>query len=201
MEERLHQQLNFILEADKLKNITRRNYLVDDSRRENTAEHSWHAILLAQIFFEYAENKNELDLLHIVRMITVHDLVEIYAGDTFIYDKKGYEDKFDRENAAAKKLFALLPDDQAQEYYALWLEFEREETPDAIYACAIDKLMPVMLNTYNNGTSWREAGITGQQVFDTLKIVEKGSKAMWNLLRHLVEKSEGNGNLAIGGEK
>lgn len=195
MEKRLQQQLNFILEADKLKNVIRRNYLTDDSRRENTAEHSWHAILLAQIFFEYAENKDELDLLHIIRMITVHDLVEIYAGDTFIFDEKGYEDKFERENNAAKKLFALLPDDQAQEYYALWLEFEQEETPNAIYACAIDKIMPVMLNTYNSGTSWREANITSNQVFDTLKIIKKGPKTIWDLLHHLVERSEQNGNL------
>lgn len=195
MEKRLQQQLNFILEADKLKNVIRRNYLTDDSRRENTAEHSWHAILLAQIFFEYTENKDELDLLHIIRMITVHDLVEIYAGDTFIFDEKGYEDKFERENNAAKKLYSLLPDDQAQEYYALWLEFEREETPDAIYACAIDKIMPVMLNTFNKGTSWREAGISANQVFDTLKIVEKGPKTIWNLLHDLVHLSEQNGNL------
>ena len=195
MEKRLQQQLNFILEADKLKNVIRRNYLTDDSRRENTAEHSWHAILLAQIFFEHAENKEELDLLHIIRMITVHDLVEIYAGDTFIFDEKGYEDKFERENNAAKKLYSLLPDDQAQEYYALWLEFEREETPDAIYACAIDKIMPVMLNTFNKGTSWREAGISANQVFDTLKIVEKGPETIWNLLHDLVHLSEQNGNL------
>lgn len=195
MEKRLQQQLRFILEADKLKTVIRRNWLTDDSRRENTAEHSWHAVLLAQVFFEYAENKDELNLLHIVRMITVHDLVEIYAGDTFIYDEKGYEDKFERENAAANKLFGLLPDDQAEEYYALWLEFEREETPDAIFACAIDKIMPVMLNTYSNGTSWREAGISSAQVFNTLKVIEKGPETIWRLLRELVETSERKGNL------
>lgn len=195
MEERLQQQINFILETDNLKNVIRRNFLVDDSRRENTAEHSWHSILLAQIFFEYAENKEELDLLHIIKMITVHDLVEIYAGDTFIFDEDGYGDKFERENTAAKKLFSLLPDDQAEEYYALWLEFEREETPDAIYACSIDKIMPVMLNTYSKGTSWREAGITSEQVFSTLKVLEKGPTTVWNLLHQLVEISKKKQNL------
>ncbi len=195
MEERLQQQINFILETDKLKSVIRRNFLVDDSRRENTAEHSWHSILLAQIFFEYAENKSELDLLHIIKMITVHDLVEIYAGDTFIFDETGYEDKFERENAAAKRLFSLLPDNQSEEYYALWLEFEQEETPDAIYACSIDKIMPVMLNTYSNGTSWREAEITSEQVFRTLKVLEKGPATVWNLLHQLVEISEKKQNL------
>lgn len=195
MDERLQQQINFILEADKLKSVIRRNFLADDSRRENTAEHSWHTILLAQIFFEYAENKEELDLLHIIKMITVHDLVEIYAGDTFFFDKKGYEDKFERENEAAKKLFSLLPHDQADHYYNLWLEFEREETPDAIFACCIDKIMPVMLNTYSNGTSWQEAGITGSQVLESLKKLEKGPAVIWNLLHQLVDLSLKKGNL------
>lgn len=195
MDNRLEQQINFILEADKLKNIIRRNYLVDDSRRENVAEHSWHSILLAQIFFEYAENKEELDLLHIVKMITIHDLVEIYAGDTFIFDEKSNLDKFERENEAAKKLFGLLPDDQANAMYDLWLEFEEEISPNAIYACAIDKIMPVMLNTFSNGTSWREASISAENVFNTLKIIEKGPKRVWELLHNLVETAQKKGNL------
>ncbi|MDD3787955.1 MAG: HD domain-containing protein [Petrimonas sp.] len=195
MDERLQQQIDFILEADKLKNIIRRNFLTDESRRENTAEHTWHSILLAQIFFEYADKKNELDLLHILKMITVHDLVEIYAGDTFIFDEKGYEDKFDRENDAAKKLFALLPPDQGEIYYRLWLEFENEQTPEAVYAASIDKIMPVMLNTYSNGTSWREAGITAAQVVETLQVVQKGPYKVWELLHQLVGQSLEKGNL------
>ncbi len=189
MDERIQQQLNFILEADKLKNVIRRNFLIDDSRRENVAEHSWHSILLAQLFFEYAENKDELDLLHIVKMITIHDIVEIYAGDTFMFDEEGYLDKFERENDAAKKIFGLLPPDQGKEMYDLWLEFEQEDTPNAIYACAIDKIMPVMLNTFSNGTSWREASITPENIFKTLKIIEKGPKKVRELLNELVQIS------------
>ncbi len=195
MDERTQQQLNFILEADKLKNVIRRNFLIDDSRRENVAEHSWHSILLAQLFFEYAENKDELDLLHIVKMITIHDIVEIYAGDTFMFDEEGYLDKFERENDAAKKIFGLLPPDQGKEMYDLWLEFEQEDTPNAIYACAIDKIMPVMLNTFSNGTSWREASITPENVFKTLKIIEKGPKKVRELLNELVQISKRKGHL------
>ena len=189
MDKRLQQQIEFIIEADKLKNVIRRNFLIDDSRRENVAEHTWHSILLAQVFFEYAENKHQLDLLHIIRMLTIHDLVEIYAGDTFIFDKEGYKEKFNRENQAAKKLFSMLPYDQGKEFYELWLEFESEKTPNAILACVIDKLMPVMLNTYSKGTSWKEAEISAEQVFDTLKIIKKGPKKMHELLQNLVEKA------------
>ena len=143
MESRLRKQLDFILEADKLKNVIRRNFLMDDSRRENTAEHTWHTILIAMLFFEYAENKHELDLLRIVKMVTVHDLVEIEAGDTFMFDEEANKDKFNKENQAAKKLFTMLPYDQGKEYYDLWMEFEKAKTPDAIFAAAVDKLMPV----------------------------------------------------------
>jgi len=195
MEKRLKQQINFILEADKLKQVIRRNWLTDDSRRENTAEHTWHSILAAMLFFEYADNKEELDLLQIIRMITLHDLVEIEAGDTFIFDEEANRNKFDRENQAAKKLFKLLPYDQGKEYYELWLEFEKEETPNAIFAAAIDKIMPVLLNTYSNGTSWREAGITSERLFGTLQSIEKGPATIRELLTDLVNKAREKGNL------
>lgn len=196
MEKRLKQQIEFILEADKLKKVIRRNWLADDSRKENTAEHTWHSILAAMLFFEYAENKEELDLLHIIRMITLHDLVEIEAGDTFIFDKIANRDKFNRENVAAKKLFQMLPYNQGKEYYELWLEFEKEETPNAIFAAAVDKIMPVLLNTYSKGTSWREAGITGEHVFETLHSIEKGPAKIRELLSELVDKAREKGNLA-----
>lgn len=186
MEPRLHKQLDFILEADKLKNVIRKNYLTDDSRRENTAEHTWHSMLMALLLFEYADNKHELDLLHIIKMIAVHDLVEIEAGDTFMFDKEANKEKFNRENQAAKRLFTLLPYDQGKEYYDLWLEFEKEKTPNAVFAAAVDKLMPVLLNTYSKGTSWREAEITTEQVFETLKIVKKGPPKLWELLEETV---------------
>ena len=196
MERRVKQQIDFIVEADKLKNVIRRNYLADDSRRENSAEHSWHTILMAFLLFEYAENKQNLNLLHIIKMITIHDLVEIEAGDTFMFDDEANKNKFNRENQAAKKIFSLLPYDQGKEYYELWLEFEKEESADAIFAASVDKIMPVLLNTRSNGTSWREAGITAEKVFNTLIAFKKGPRKMQQLLEELVSTAGEKGNLA-----
>ncbi len=186
----MKQQIEFILEVDKLKNVIRRNYLVDDSRRENTAEHSWHSILTALVLFEYAENKAQLDLLRIVKMIAIHDLVEIEAGDTFMFDTAGNKDKFNRENQAAKRLFTKLPYDQGKEYYELWLEFEKEETHDSIFAASVDKIMPVLLNTYSTGISWREAEVTSEMVFETLVGIKKGPRKIQDLLKDLVKLAE-----------
>ncbi len=190
MDRRLKQQIEFILEVDKLKSVVRRNYLVDDSRRENTAEHSWHSILTALILYEYAENRTRLDLLRIVKMIAIHDLVEIEAGDTFMFDSEANRDRFNRENQAAKKLFTKLPYDQGKEYYELWLEFEKEETHDSIFAASVDKIMPVLLNTYSSGISWREADVSSEMVFDTLKGIKKGPMKIQELLKDLVKLAE-----------
>ncbi len=190
MDRRLKQQIEFILEVDKLKSVVRRNYLVDDSRRENTAEHSWHSILTALILYEYAENRTRLDLLRIVKMIAIHDLVEIEAGDTFMFDSEANRDRFNRENQAAKKLFTKLPYDQGKEYYELWLEFEKEETLDSIFAASVDKIMPVLLNTYSSGISWREADVSSEMVFDTLKGIKKGPMKIQELLKDLVKLAE-----------
>lgn len=190
MDRRLKQQIEFLLEVDKLKSVVRRNYLVDDSRRENTAEHSWHSILTALILYEYAENRTRLDLLRIVKMIAIHDLVEIEAGDTFMFDSEANRDRFNRENQAAKKLFTKLPYDQGKEYYELWLEFEKEETLDSIFAASVDKIMPVLLNTYSSGISWREADVSSEMVFDTLKGIKKGPMKIQELLKDLVKLAE-----------
>ena len=190
MDRRLKQQIEFILEVDKLKSVVRRNYLVDDSRRENTAEHSWHSILTALILYEYAENRTRLDLLRIVKMIAIHDLVEIEAGDTFMFDSEANRDRFNRENQAAKKLFTKLRYDQGKEYYELWLEFEKEETLDSIFAASVDKIMPVLLNTYSSGISWREADVSSEMVFDTLKGIKKGPMKIQELLKDLVKLAE-----------
>jgi len=195
MNRRLKQQIDFILEADKLKNVIRRNYLSDDSRRENTAEHTWHTMLTALLLYEYAENKQELNLLHVLKMIAIHDLVEIEAGDTFMFDTEANKHKFDRENQAAKKIFSLLPYDQGKEYYDIWLEFEKEETPDAIFAASVDKIMPVLLNTYSKGTSWQESQITAEQVHTTLKVIDKGPRKVKELLEELVTMAKDKGQL------
>ena len=137
---KIQKEIDFILAVDALKNVQRRNYNADDSRRENTAEHSWQIIILAQILFPYAKNNTEINLLRVIRMLSIHDLVEIDAGDTFLFDEEGMKGKFEREKLAAKKIFGILDEPLSSEFYNLWIEFEEEETPDAIFACAIDRV-------------------------------------------------------------
>ena len=142
-------QRQIIYEIDKLKSITRRNYLQDESRLENTAEHTWHSIMMALIFAEYS--KPEVDLFHVLKLIAVHDIVEIYAGDTFFYDEEANKGKYERETVALDKISDLLPSDQKSEVKDLWLEFETQTSVHAEFANAIDQLMPVLLNVSNSG--------------------------------------------------
>ena len=161
---KIQKEIDFIIAIDALKNVQRRNYNADDSRRENTAEHSWQIIILAQILFPYAKNKSEIDLLRVIRMLSIHDLVEIEAGDTFLFDEEAMIGKFEREKISAQKIFGILDEPLQSEFYNLWLEFEAEETPDAIFACAIDRIMPFILNSHTSGKSWTEAAVTETQV-------------------------------------
>lgn len=133
---RLEKQIGFIVEVDRLKTILRQSSITDGSRRENDAEHSWHLAVMAVLLREYAE-ESRLDLLKVIKMLLVHDLVEIDAGDTFAYDEEGHKDKAEREEAAAERLFSLLPEDQRDEIYELWREFEDRRTPEAKFAAAL----------------------------------------------------------------
>ncbi|SMO65018.1 HD domain-containing protein [Solitalea koreensis] len=182
---RLAQQVSFILEVDKLKQVIRRNFIADGSRRENTAEHSWHIILICLTFSEYANDKN-IDLLKVIKMLTLHDLVEIYAGDVFIFDEIANIGKFETETNSAEQLFSILPKDQKQKFLSLWLEFEEAATQDAIFANTIDRMAPFLLNSVNNGQSWTEAGVKVEQVFKKLSVIEKGSDELWKLFNQLV---------------
>lgn len=187
---KLQKEIDFILAVDALKNVNRRNYNADDSRRENTAEHSWQIIILAQILLPYAKNKDKIDLLRVIRMLSIHDLVEIYAGDTFIFDEALMEGKFEREKIAAKKIFGILDDTMAQEFYQLWIEFEEEKTEDAIFACSIDRIMPYILNSYTKAKSWTEAGVTVTQVKNIIEeAVKKSSNEMGELFDILLERN------------
>ena len=142
---RLEQQMHFLIEIDQMKNVLRQTLLADGSRRESDAEHSWHLAMYAMLLAEYAPEP--IDVNRVIQMVLVHDLIEIYAGDTFCYDLKGNQDKAEREGAAADKLYALLPADQAAEYRALWEEFDRMDTADSRFAAALDRLQPI-LNKY-----------------------------------------------------
>ena len=153
---RLDQQLKFTAEIDKMTSILRHTLLIDGSRRENDAEHSWHIAVMALIFSEYTKEK--VDAGHAVKMCIVHDLIEIYAGDTFAYDEAGNMDKVEREEAAADRLFSQLPDEQGKEMRSLWEEFDAMQTPDSKYAACMDRLQPFLHNTLTGGHTWLENG-------------------------------------------
>lgn len=183
---RLEKQLQFIMEIDKMKNILRRNVIADKTKRENDAEHSWHMGVMAMILFEYAQ-RDKVDILRALKMILVHDLVEVYAGDTFAYDASANVDKLAREMEAADRLFGLLPDDQGCELRALWEEFDSMETPDSIYAAAIDRLQPFLLNYHTDGYTWNLGNVTSSQVYKRIEQVKFALPALWETVQTMLE--------------
>lgn len=193
--ERLERQIAFVREADKLKTITRQTLLTDASRQENDAEHSWHLALMALVLGEYAAGRG-LDLLHVIRMVLVHDLVEIDAGDTYCYDKAGHADKNRRETVAAERIFNLLPADQAAEIRALWDEFEAARTPEARFANALDRLQPLLNNAFTGGAMWKRHGIVKSQVVARNCKIADGAPDLWTFARDLIDKAVADGNLA-----
>jgi putative hydrolase of HD superfamily len=192
--ERLTRQISFLLEIDKLKNVLRKTFLIDKSRLENSAEHSWHVSLMAAVLLEHA-NYPSLDLNRVIRMLLLHDLVEIDAGDTFAYDTQGYLDKEERENAAASRLFGLLPEDQRGEWMALWREFEDGITYESKYAAALDRLQPVIHNHYTGGVSWQKNGIVRSQVLKRLAPVKEVSDTLWKFTLDVLQSSIDQGIL------
>lgn len=194
--ERLTRQLAFFLEADRLKTVLRRTLAAGASRRENAAEHSWHLVLMALLLHEYAAEPKP-DLARALKMLVVHDLVEIDAGDTFAYDDEAHRDKAEREERAARRLFGLLPDDQREEFYALWKEFEERRTPEAKFAAALDRLQPMMLNYASSGYAWKRYGVTAGQVLDRNRIIADGSPALWEYAETLVREAVSLGFLPV----
>jgi len=185
-------QIQFLIEADKMKSIYRRTLLMDKSRCENDAEHSWHLALMAMTLFEYAYSP-EVDMLRVLKMALVHDLVEVYAGDTFAYDEKGYEDKQQRENDAADKLFGILPEEQGREYRALWEEFDAMKTADALYASAVDRLQPLLSNYMTQGHTWKDGSVTSDRVLKRMELIKTAIPAAWPLVEKIVSESIANG--------
>lgn len=192
---RLQKQLTFLLEIDRLKNILRQTSIRDGSRRENSAEHSWHIALMAVVLSEHAAD-NTLDLPRVIKMLLTHDLVEIDAGDTFCYDESANQDKAERENKAAERIFNLLPQDQAREIRLLWDEFEAQETPESRFANALDRLQPIILNYENQGGPWREHNITRKQVETRNQNIADGAPALWEHVLKLTAEATAKGYLA-----
>ncbi|MHB9133375.1 MAG: HD domain-containing protein [Armatimonadota bacterium] len=193
--QRLEQQIRFVLELDKLKQIMRQSYLLDTSRKENDAEHSWHLAMMVMVLAEYAATP-EIDVLRVVKMTLVHDLVEIDAGDTFIYDEAGALDKQVREEAAADRIFHLLPVDQAAEIRALWEEFEANATQESRFANALDRVEPILLNYYTQGKAWLEHGVTGEMVLTRNQdVVTAGSPLLGEFITDLIHDAVKQGYL------
>lgn len=197
MTDRLQQQLDFLMEIDRLKSVNRQTLITDRSRRENTAEHSWH---LAMFAFVLAEHANEdVDLLHVLQLCLIHDIVEIDAGDTFAYDTSAYSDKDEREQRAADRLFGLLPADQHARLRALWEEYEVMETAESRFANAVDRMQPAMLNhMVGEMSTWREHGISEPQAVKRLSPIGDGSDRLWQYTREVIAEAVRRGNLTEG---
>lgn len=191
--ERLTRQLAFVLELDKLKTILRQTLLTDSSRQENDAEHSWHVAMMAILLAEYAPDG--ADPVKASRMLLFHDVVEIDAGDTFIHDEAGNASKAAREQAAAERLYGLLPPDQEQEFKSLWLEYEERKTPTALYADALDRLQPIMNNFATQGGTWRPHGVTAGKVMILVDRIRAGAPALGDYAEGLVHEAVERGYL------
>jgi len=197
---RLVRQIQFITEVDKLKEIFRQTLNTQSRRRENDAEHSWHLCLCVIVLAEHA-NEARLDVLRVLKMVIIHDLVEIDAGDTYAYDTARMAGQHDREAIAADRIFGLLPEDQTREFRALWDEFEERATAEAKFARALDRLQPMLINMVTEGGTWAAHDVTADQVLARVALIEDGSPSLGAYARYMIDSALDRGILAPpGGE-
>ncbi|MFY7840966.1 MAG: HD domain-containing protein [Lacibacter sp.] len=189
----LLKQVAFIKEIDKLKYIQRKTKLFNSDRRENDAEHSWHLAMMTIVLAEHANKP--IDVLKVVKMVLIHDIVEIDAGDTFIYDTTKNHTNTDEELVAAERIFGLLPAEQAKEFIAIWKEFEDGLTDEAKFARSMDRFEPLLQNTSNNGGTWAEFDVPYHKVYTKKKEIEKGSTFIWSYAEELINESVAKGIL------
>jgi len=194
-EGRFKRQIEFILEVDKLKQVLRQTILLDKSRRENSAEHSWHIALTVMILSEYAKDA-DVDFFRVMKILLVHDLIEIDAGDTYCYDDQGRQDQAARERLAAERIFNILPPDQAGMFRDLWDEFEDRKTPESRFANALDRVQPFLHNYFTRGQTWQENDIKSDQVKSRMQPVDDGAPVLWNYVTALIDDAVNNGFLA-----
>ena len=183
--EKLLKDMEFIIELDKMKSIFRRTSIIGQDRQEDDAQHSWHISIMAMILSEYTNEK--IDLLRAIKMLLIHDLVEIYAGDTFCYDKEGNLSKRDREVAAADKIYGMLDHYKADELRALWEEFEEMKTPEAIFAASMDRLQPMLSNYKNNGGTWKLHDVSKSDIYQRIAPVKESSDELWCYVSYMIE--------------
>ncbi|EEI90263.1 HD domain protein [Sphingobacterium spiritivorum ATCC 33300] len=189
----LLKQIDFIKEIDKIKYIQRKTKLFNSDRNENDAEHSWHLALMAIVLAGHSNEK--IDLLKVLKMVLIHDIVEIDAGDTFIYDMQKNHSNTDEERRAANRIFGLLPLEQGEELIAVWEEFEAGETPEAKFARAMDRLEPLLQNSSNNGGTWNEPGVNYTKVYTKKSIIKEGAEKIWEYAETLINEGVKNGVL------
>jgi len=187
-ENRLQKQIQFIIEIDKLKKITRQTPLTDQSRKETDAEHSWHIAVMAILLSEYAK-EDQIDVFRVLQMLLVHDLVEIDAGDTFCYDEAGNAKKLAKEIKAADRIFNLLPADQAHYFRELWNEFETRKSPEARFGAALDRLQPLLHNSRTQGGTWREHHISRRQVIQRNNPINDSAPTLWEYAAKLIDEA------------
>ena len=191
--QRLKKQIDFILEVDKEKNIFRQTHITGYIRAENDAEHAWHMALMAYLLKEYANEK--VDIAKVMIMALIHDVVEIDAGDTYAYDEQNLATQQEREAQAAKRIFGLLPSEQAQELTALFYEFEENQTPEAKFAHAMDNFQPLLLNHSNNGGDWRAHGVDKTRVMKRQEKTRLGSQEIWEYTSKIIDENVKKGNI------
>ena len=191
--ERLSQQIAFIKEIDKIKYIQRRTKLINSDRHENDAEHSWHLAMMTIVLAEYSNTP--IDVLKVLKMVLIHDIVEIDTGDVFLHDTTKNHTNTEEETIAAKRIFGMLPSEQAEEFIHIWEEFEAGQTNEAKFAKAMDRFEPLLQNASNKGGTWAEFNVEYDRVFDTAYKIKKGSETIWNYTEDLLEKSVEDGIL------
>ncbi|KAA8479689.1 putative hydrolase of HD superfamily [Arcticibacter tournemirensis] len=191
--EQLQKQIDFIHEIDKIKYIQRRTRLFNSDRTENDAEHSWHLALMAIVLSEHSDQK--IDLLKVVKMLLIHDLVEIDAGDVFLYDTVVNHTNTEAELAAARRIFGLLPSEQANELISVWEEFEAGETAESKFARAMDRMEPLLQNRSNSGGTWKEFNVQYDKVVEKKSVIKHGSQVLWSYAKKLIDQSVEDGIL------
>jgi len=194
--ERFTKQINFILEIDRLKHVFRKTLLLKSMRAENDAEHSWHLAVMALLLSEYSNDQN-LDVCKVIKMVLIHDIIEIDSGDTYCYDVEGVKEQAAKEKKAAKRLFGMLPPDQEKEFWSLWEEFDAMTTPEAQFAAALDRLQPLLHNFHTQGSMWIKHEIKRAQVVERNKPMVKGSKTLWKFSeKNIINEAVRRGYLA-----
>lgn len=193
MDKRIEKQLAFSLEIDKVKNIFRQTHLSGNGRNKNDAEHSWHMAIMAYLLREYSNE--DIDIAKVMLMCLIHDIVEIDAGDTYAYDAEALQSQKAREDAAKQRIFAILPEEQAQELIAIFDEFEEYETAESKFAHAMDNIQPLILNNSNNGGDWREHDVTVEQIYKRQSKTKLGSEKLFEITDCIIQENVKKGNL------